>query len=83
MYAMTQHGSLEDGFAILRTLSIDPAEIRRDRFCRTISSRAQLEDGNRPILLKNPFALAMVSVVENVDPLERAQSDANRAGDGF
>src|SRR5258708_14774945 len=37
----------------------------------------------RPILLKNSFAAARLSVVEKVDPLRRSQSDANEPVDGL
>jgi hypothetical protein len=37
----------------------------------------------RPILLKNSFAVARLSVVEKVDPLERSQSDASDPVDGL
>lgn len=33
--------------------------------------------GNWPILLKNSFAMPELSIVEKLDPIERAQSDAN------
>jgi len=47
-----------------------------DRFIAT-------DDRIWPILLKNSLAVATFGIVENVDPLERAQIDANRQGDGL
>jgi hypothetical protein len=36
-----------------------------------------------PLHLKNSIAAAALSDVEKVDPLDRAQSDANESGDGL
>jgi hypothetical protein len=40
-------------------------------------------DCSWPILLKNSFAVVELSVLEKVDPLDRAQSRANCSGDGL
>jgi hypothetical protein len=40
-------------------------------------------DASRPILLKNALMATEARVCAEGDPLERAQSDANRMGEGF
>jgi len=63
---------------IERPLSANPLHDRR----WPIAGEA-VRDCLRPILLKNSLAVATFGIVENVDPLERAQIDANRQGDGL
>jgi hypothetical protein len=48
-----------------------------------MSDHISFNDRVRPTLLKNSIAAAALSDVEKVDPLDRAQSDANESGNGL
>jgi hypothetical protein len=53
---------------------------------RGVGRKSAFSDANvcsGSILLKNSIAVARLSVVEKVDPLERSQIDANESGDGL
>jgi hypothetical protein len=57
--------------------------MRPDRQCQIEATQTLFNDRVQPILLKNSLAAAPSGVVTKIDPLERAQSDANESGDGL